>query len=183
MICVQLASSGVRLGRLASAARRGRGAPLGINQKGDPMFFTSQAPIWQAPVLQDMLKALTTVPAGVLLATPKLELFKAGPQFTGNDTWTAYTKCGFSGYAAAAATIGPPGNLKNLDQACVVSAHFEATGVLTASETAIGYMLSDATANIYLGEFFPQPMAFAIAGDFLSLDVVLPLILRPLYAL
>jgi hypothetical protein len=146
------------------------------------MFYTSKGPIWQAVVLDDMLKALTTLPTGALLATPKVELFTAGPQFTGRDLWTNYTRCTFAGYAAVAAVVTAPGNLKNSDQAVIVNAHFEAAGVLATSETAVGYMLSDATANVYLGEFFDTPIPFAVAGDFLDLDVVLPLILRPLFA-
>jgi len=87
---------------------------------------------------------------------------------------TDFTECTFGGYAGitVAAWIGPV-NLGDDAQGLHVEANYEATDAVTP-ENAFGYFLTDTAGTlIHASERFVTEIPFSIAGDFLSLDVIL----------
>lgn len=144
------------------------------------MYRRTASPVIQQPLLVAMLKALSTVPAGALLTTPHLELFTNVLVLNSNMAYSAFTMATFHGYAAASVTMNAPSNLTGGDQCVTCSGFFQATtgGVLTP-ETLTGYALTDGVSTVYEAENFATPVNIAVVGDFLVLDFILPLLIRP----
>jgi hypothetical protein len=136
--------------------------------------------VWQKSILDGMLGALSTVPAAVLMLTPKIELYNSNTIPKPTSVHGDFTLTTFSGYAAKAVTLTPPGNLTNLDQCVTSTASFTATtGTPFVSDVVTGYMVTDGTATVYAAELFASPVPIAQPGDFLDLDLILPLLVMP----
>jgi hypothetical protein len=119
------------------------------------------------------LKALTASP---LLATPKILLFTAAPALSPDFDPATLTEATFHGYAATAVTLGSTVNIGGTDQAILGTVDFVATSGGTIADTCIGYAVVDNTKAIgYMIELFANPISFGLPGDFLQLDLVLPL--------
>ena len=145
------------------------------------MYRISQSPVWQVAVLDALLAALNARPAGALFTTPKLDLYVNNYAPTGNDAFSAFTLATFHGYAEVTPVFNAPGNLQGNDQAVTSSGFFQATAGGITVATCYGYLLSDGAANVYFAEQFAVPVGFANPGDFLDLDLVLPLKLFPTF--
>lgn len=131
-------------------------------------------------LLDALLGCLAARPAAALLTTPKLQLFVGNTTVTPLSAWADFTFATFHGYADAAVTLTAPGNLANGDQ-CVTSAvnYIATTGGSLGAQNIAGYILSDGAAAFYAGERFDVPVSIAAVGDFLDLDFILPLLVRP----
>lgn len=146
------------------------------------MFFTSKRPTIQTAVAAEWLAILDSAAAAALLTTPVVELFISGPPLTGNDVYANYKPCTFAGYLPAQLKLNKAGNLLNGDQARTAPAYFEVGAGNTIDESALGYLVSDGAAKIYMAEFFPSPVPFSAPGDFLDLDVIWPVSISPIFA-
>jgi hypothetical protein len=138
------------------------------------MIVATVAFFWALALLDALLSALKTVPAGALLTTPKVSLFSGSTVVSQNSTYASFTKCVFSGYADQTLTLSGPVNLPGIGQALIGTVTFVQSGG-TTGDTATGYFVSDGTATFYGGERLANPVAFAVNGDFLTVNVILPL--------
>lgn len=140
------------------------------------MFVTSILPQWTAALLTALLAALTTRPAAALLATPTIELYSSrilAPN--AQMDYANFTKCVFSGYAGDSVTLSGPVQLATNFLGMLADAVFIATSASPfVPDTAVGYMLTDGAATVYLAEDFATPVGFAAPGAFLNLDFVAP---------
>jgi hypothetical protein len=143
------------------------------------MQRTTAQPVYEQALLDALVGALDVIPAGKLLsATPKVELFTNNYNPTGADTYAAFTKAAFTGYAPVSLVFSDGAvNLSNGDQARVANAPFVA-GALSGAVTVYGYIISDGSANVYIAELFGVPVNFVNLGDYLSLDLIIGLPLR-----
>lgn len=133
-----------------------------------------------APVLMNAwLAALSTRPAGPLLAVPTLRLCTGdvaiGPETVVGDL----TEATFGGYAPVAVTLSGPVTMPNGGRALLAQALFEADGTIVGPGEAIsGYELTNDGSPptiLYAAEAFAEVVQFAAAGDFLTLDVYIPI--------
>lgn len=147
------------------------------------MYRRTTAPVYSKALLDALLTAISARPAAALFDTPIVQLFTAGPPVTPTTDPTAYTEAAFNGYAAATPTFAAVGNLIGGDQGLPTQVHFAATsGGPLGAETILGYLITGASDAFYLGEFFALPVPIAAIGDFLDLDVILPLLVRPAFS-
>lgn len=131
-----------------------------------------------------VLNCLATRPAGALLTTPNLVLYTAGPT-PGPDTTdlTLFTIANFHGYAAVVVVLTAVGNLGLNDLAVRALGTFTMTsGSPANTENIAGWLLTDGVSAYYAGGAFADPIPFSNVGDFLDLEVILPLKLRPSFA-
>lgn len=140
------------------------------------MYWKTQKATYKRDLVRALLGALSTVPVAALLATPKIILFTDGPSITPDFDPAGYTQPTFHGYTAEAVTLSPPVNLGGTDLGCVATVNFVATSGGTVNDTCNGYILVDTTMAIgYLIERFANPISFGAVGDFLQLDLIVPL--------
>lgn len=139
------------------------------------MYRTTKNFQYARSLTDAMLVALKTAAEDPLLTTPKVDLIVDGPA-PGPDSEVAdFTKASFTGYTAHTATLSVPvGNLLD-DRALIDNAEFIATDDVDPTQEAKGWILTDGADAYYGGELFEEPVPFSVAGDYLSLDVVLPL--------
>jgi hypothetical protein len=157
--------------------------PFTFVLRGNTVYRRTQAPVYSKALLDAMLGTLGARPAAALFDTPVVQLFTAGPAITPTTDPTAYTEAAFHGYVADAPTFAAVGNLIGGDQGLPAQVHFAATsGGSLGAETIIGYLLTGASDAFYMGEFFAQPVPIAAVGDFLDLDIILPLLVRPSFS-
>lgn len=142
------------------------------------MFYQTQV-LQVATALADaLLNALSTRPAAALLDTPTAHLLKVNYQIgpTWDPTLLATDEADFVGYAAAAlgAVIGPV-QLPNGARAVHVEVDFAAGAIVAPGQTCYSYVVTNGAGTVfYFGETMAVPAYFAVNGDFLSLDVVVP---------
>lgn len=141
------------------------------------MYWKTQKATYSRALIDALLEALSTVPGAALLATPKIMLWTDGPAITPDWDPAAYTEPTFHGYAAAAVTLSVATvNIGGTDQARVASVVFAATAGGAIADNVNGYALVDTTKAIpYLIERFPSGFSFGQVGDFLQLDLIVPL--------
>jgi hypothetical protein len=140
------------------------------------VYWKTQKATFARDLVRALLAALSAAPTDPLLATPKLILFTDGPTPTPDFDPSAYIEPTFHGYTAAAVTLSAPVNIGGTDQACVATVNFVATTGGTINDTCNGYMLVDTTKAIpYMIELFANPITFGAVGDFLQLDLIVPL--------
>lgn len=144
-------------------------------------MYRKTAKLTYAQALLDaMLGGLDVVPGTAFLVTPKIELFAGATPVTPTSAWADFTKATFHGYAVASVTLNAPGNLVGGDQARTATVFFHATsGGSLGPQQIDGYILSDGAAIFYGGELFQTPVQIAAVGDFLQVDVILPLLVSP----
>jgi hypothetical protein len=145
------------------------------------MYFVTENLVLSVPLADAMLAALSTVPTAALLATPSIELFTNNTPPTPRSAWADFTKASFAGYAKAPVTISGVGNLMNDDQGALAHVLFKATAAISGPELCYGYILSDGLGIFYAGELFPTALQFATAGDYLDIDLVIPISVRPVF--
>lgn len=140
------------------------------------MYWKTQRVTYGRSLVQALLNTLKTDPAAALLATPKLVLWVDGPTITPDFDPTAYAAPTFHGYVAVAVTLSGPVNIGGNDLAMIASADFTATAGGAIADSCNGYALVDTTLAIgYMIERFPNPVSFGAVGDFLQIDLVVPL--------
>jgi hypothetical protein len=140
------------------------------------MYWKTQKATYARALIDAFLAALTAAPDDPLLATPKAVLFTTGPSIGPDFAPADYTAPTFHGYAATALTFTAPINLGGTDLGVIATANFVATAGGAIDDTCNGYMIVDTTLAVpYMIELFANPVSFGHIGDFLQLDVVLPL--------
>lgn len=144
------------------------------------MYRRTLTPVINRAFATAMLNAGGTRPAAALLTTPKIELFSNNITPTPDTPWASFTAIAFTGYAQYAWVPEAVGNV-GADIGLPGSSHFAATATPSPSVTALGYILSDGAAVVYMAELFAQPVPFVLSGDYLDLDVIIPFILKPLF--
>lgn len=140
------------------------------------MYWKTQQATYSRALTRAFLAALTTIPGAALLATAKIMLWTDGPTIGPDFDPADYTEPTFNGYAAAAVTLAAPVNIGGTDLARIGSVDFVATSGGPIDDTCNGYALVDTTLAIgYLIERFPNPISFGAIGDFLQIDLIVPL--------
>jgi len=110
-----------------------------------------------------------------------IHLFTAGPTpITPFSVVGDFTECTFAGYAPVVVTYAsnpPTVNFPNSNgQGALIGANFVAGAIVGAGETALGFYVTDDTdTNMVYSETFDDGVPFAIAGDFLDLETILPI--------
>lgn len=139
--------------------------------------------VWAAALLGNLLKALATRPAGALLTTPTVVLYTAGPTPNVNSVIGDFTLATFSGYAGQVATLAGPVTVGLTTEAMVSSVLFIATAASPfVANTILGYLITDGAGAYYGGEQFATPVPIAAAGQYLALELVMPLTANALNA-
>jgi hypothetical protein len=138
------------------------------------MFLAVAAWVWARALVGAMLGALGTRPAAALLVTPKVDLYTNNYDPLPTDAVATYTLPTFTGYAAAAVTLGGPVNTGPHTQSMEGTVTFTMTATTAGTAVCYGCILTDGAAAFYGAYKFPAPVNFNVAGDFLSLTVVLP---------
>ena len=139
------------------------------------MFLTSVQPYPNRVLLDALLAALMTRPAGALLSTPTVHLYTAATANPNPNSAVAnFTEATFAGYSsvAIAALLGPINLPSGNGRGVHAEADFVAGAIVTPGQTCLGYWIDDGAATLYLAEAFATPVTFANPGDFLSLDVI-----------
>lgn len=141
------------------------------------MYWKTQKVTYSRALVDAFLAALSTVPGAALLATPKIMLWNDGPTITPDWNPADYTAPTFHGYTPGAVTLSVASvNIGGTDQARVATVTFVATAGGAIADTCNGYALVDTTLAIpYLIERFPAGFSFGIPGDFLQIDLIVPL--------
>lgn len=140
------------------------------------MYWRTKKFQWQRITTTAFLGALATRPAAALLATPQVLLFVSGPGINPDAVIGDFVEPTFHGYAASVLTLVGPGNLSANDLGMLAPANFLATAGGAIADTVLGYLLVDTTSMIVYGwEYFDNPFSFALVGDFIDIDLVLPL--------
>lgn len=140
------------------------------------MYWKTQKATYARGLTRALLGALSAIPTAILLLTPKIVLWTDGPTLTPDFDPSAYTAPTFHGYAAAAVTLSGPVNIGGTDLAMIASVDFTATSGGTIADTCNGYALVDTSLAIpYMIERFANPISFGAIGDFLQIDLIVPL--------
>jgi hypothetical protein len=142
------------------------------------MFYETATMTVGNPLAQAMLAALSTVPGAKLLTTPTVHLYTAGPVPVVPTTLpAAFTEATFIGYAATAlpTLIGPINLPSGEGQGMTADVTFLCTTSGTG-QNILGYWIDNTSTDMYYGESFPTPIPIALAGDFLTLNIVLPIL-------
>lgn len=140
------------------------------------MYWKTQKATYSRALVRAFLGALTVAPVDELLATPKIKLFTDGPTINPDFDPADYTAPTFHGYTATAVVLGVPVNIGGTDLAVTASVLFVATAGGAIDDSCGGYALVDTTQAIgYMIERFATPLSFGQVGDFLQLDLIIPL--------
>lgn len=140
----------------------------------------SKNPILGRLIADALVGALSVVPGAALLVTPKVHLFTVGPPtLTPDAVPTDFTEATFVGYAPAALVLPLLGTINVADN--IIGGHndvdFLGGAVVSPGEMIVGYWIDEANAggsDLYLAEIFEDPIPIAVAGDYISLDVIFP---------
>ncbi len=142
------------------------------------MFIQTNNPIIGRTLATAWLAALNAAPGGALLLTPFVHLFTAGPATISPDTLpTDFTEATFVGYSSQALNLPLLGTI-NIDAETIArhnEENFVGGAVVAPGEMIAGYWVdNDAAAGtqMYMGERFSNPVAIAVLGDFIALDVI-----------
>jgi len=140
------------------------------------VYWNTKVFTWMNAIVVAFLTALGARPAAALLLTPTCVLFTDGPAPGSSTDIADYTVGGSSGYADVALTLSSVLNFPNGARGLIANALF--TGDSTSpfvGATYIGYLITDGTTAIYGGELFDDPLPISASGDWIEVDVVLPL--------
>jgi len=140
------------------------------------MYWQTKSFVFLRSLVAAFLGALITRPAGALTTTMTVFLFTDGPAPGTSTDITDYTLGGSSGYVAVAPTFSGVINLANGNIGILGSALFvgDDTDPFVPA-TYLGYLVTNGTTTIYGGESFDEPMGIGADGDFIEVDVVVPL--------
>lgn len=130
---------------------------------------------WSKAIIDAMLAAAGAAPDDPLFTTPKAILFTNDLAVTPESLPASFTVPTFTGYAAAALTFSVPVSPGSADRALVATVRFLCTA--TPGEAAVirGYLVTDGATAFYGGEVFTETLNIAEAGQYLDLDLILPL--------
>lgn len=144
------------------------------------MFFVTQIFTWIQATIATMLAALSARPAAALLSTPTVHLFTGNPVINPQTVLATLTalEATFTGYAAAALpALAGPINLPGATYGMHGEVDFIGGGSFSTPNTITGYYVTDTGNTILYGaEMLTTPVAIAHTGDYLSIDVILPLL-------
>jgi hypothetical protein len=144
------------------------------------VFLTAVVFTYAKSLLDALLGCFSARPAAALLVTPKVELFSGSTVPGPNSAYGDFTRALFTGYAPVALTLSAPINPSVNTQAVIGNALFSIPGPGPITpDTATGYIITDGVSIYYGGERFAAPVNFTNIGDFLDLNVALPL---PVYS-
>lgn len=139
-------------------------------------YWKTQRATYSRALVRALLAALSVAPDDPLFATPKIALWVDGPAIGPDFDPADYTPPTFNGYAAAAITLSAPVNIGGTDLARIGSVNFVATSGGPIDDSCNGYMVVDTTLAVgYMIERFASPINFGAIGDFLDMDLILPL--------
>lgn len=140
------------------------------------MYYMTQKATFSRALVRAILAALSAAPDDPLFATAKLVLWTDGPTPSPDFVPGDYPAPTFHGYAPIAVTLSGIVNIGGTDLAVLGGGNFIATTGGAIADSCNGYMLLDTTLAIpYMIERFPTPIAFGAVGDFLQLDLVVPM--------
>jgi hypothetical protein len=141
------------------------------------VFLTTQLLTIMSTLIDGLLLALSTRPAGALLTTPTIELWTASSGgINPNSTYGQFTTATFSGYVKAALTLTGPVTVGGNVQAMIANATFIATtGGPFVPNNILGYILSDGVSVLYAAEQFTNVVPIAGPGSFLDFNFVFPI--------
>jgi len=149
------------------------------------MYETAQQPTLGRIFLLALLDALLARPAAAILPTLTTRLFTAGPTpITPNNATADFTEATFNGYAEVVVTPGstPVNTPSGEGIALIGDANFIATGA-AIPETILGYYVVGPAGSMLMGEYFPAPVPIVNPGDFISLNLSVPLSFSPTVAI
>lgn len=144
------------------------------------MLLDSRNPILSTGLSEALADALSARPAAALLVTPFVHLWVAGPATPDQNSLPAdFTEATFGGYAATALALPllGPGNLDQNIIGGIMDVTFLADGTAPLPESILGYWVDNAAAGstvMYQLETFESPVNFTTAGDFLTLQIRIP---------
>jgi hypothetical protein len=124
--------------------------------------------------------AFSAVPGAALLITPFVHLWSAGPGNITPDTLPAdFTEATYSGYAPIALPLPLIGgvNADGTTLGWLKSILFVAGAVVAPGETIAGYWIDEAAVggtDLYMAERFVTPIPIVTVGDFIDVDVIMP---------
>lgn len=122
-----------------------------------------------------MLAALSAIPGAALFVTPKVLLYTAGPAITPDADPSAFTEATFTGYAKQAVTLAGPVLISPGVVGMVAQVRFICTAVTAGTSVCIGMLVTNGTTAFYSGEPFGSNFNIGAPGDFLDIDLILPL--------
>lgn len=145
------------------------------------MYETAQQPVYGLIFLKLIINTLLTRPAAELISQLEAHLFTAGPTPITPATLPAdFTEADFDGYSAQAATPGAvPVNVPSGDGIALIADANYVVNSSTTPNTILGYWLEDGNGNMVVAEYFAAPVPLVNAGDFISLNVSIPLSFSP----
>lgn len=155
--------------------------PGTVSKRGWWVYYNSLFVVIGTAYMDTLVAAQGTRAAAALIVAPKVRLYGASPynpQVGDAIADLTPSEMAFSGYptGGVAPTFTGPVRLSPSCQGLVGSVVFEATGSpVTTPGTAYGFWVDDGTNVLWQEPFagaFTAP--FAIAGDFLVLNLVLP---------
>lgn len=140
------------------------------------MFVINPTLTYQLAVADGFLDGLDAVPIAALMVGPTVRLYTdahlADPR---NDLVGSFTQATFQGYTAQAITLDDPVNNGNGGRARHAEANFLLGSPAGSGEIINGcYITNVAGTVLYAQAEFAEPVALAIAGDEVSLDIVFP---------
>jgi hypothetical protein len=140
------------------------------------MYWQTKVFTWLASMIEAFLTALTARPAAALLTTPTVVLFTAGPAPGESSDIADYTLGGSSGYEAVTPVFSPVLNFPTGAKGLLGSALFVGDNTDPfVSAVYIGFLVTNGSTTIYGGELFDEPIPIGKEGDWIEVDVVLPL--------
>lgn len=143
------------------------------------MFVQTKEFTWTKAFTDLFLNAMAVRPGAALAATPTVILFKGATPVTPLSAYADFTPVAFSGYVSQTPTFSAPVNMSGNIQGVVGNAFFFMTGGSPpVDDVADGYIVTDGGTGLLGGEVFQDPVPFAVPSDFLSLEVVLPLLMN-----
>lgn len=140
---------------------------------------SSRNPTFSRFLVNAVVGAYNVAPADPLIDTAAYRLFSAGPLPITPDSLEAdFTESAFSGYTAQSGSPAGPVNLPSgLGVGMTADALFTRNSGAT-SENVLGYYVTDANDNLIMAEYFDAPIPMENAGDFISLQIFLPMAFR-----
>lgn len=146
-------------------------------------FLRSENPQLMRGLLNALLGALGARPLAALLDAPKVHLYTGATTITMDSLLASFSasEATFDGYTAQSlpALVGPV-NTGTQQLAMHGEVDFNGASPQAAPQNVVGYYVTDSGATIlYAAEAFPSAVPITNPGDFLSLDVILPVDASP----
>lgn len=139
------------------------------------MFYRTLTWIYTKTLLSALVTTLFSRPATALILTAKVRLFSGATVPTENSVLADFTTVAFSGYLDQNVTFNYPLNTGPNQQACIADALFVGNSASPfTGDTVTGYVLYDGNVTLYGAERLTAPIPIAAPGDFVNLELVLP---------